>query len=109
ALVGLVETDEDLHQRGLAGAILADEGVHLALAHVEIDVVIGHNRAKAFSDALKLDLKCICHGLSMPYARTPTCVRPIIARRSHAGMGATRRQEPSPLSPAHGAGPMGRR
>ena len=32
ALVGLVEAVEDVHQRRLAGAVLAEQGVHLAAA-----------------------------------------------------------------------------
>ena len=37
--VGLVDAGEDLHQRGLAGAVLADQAEHLAGAELEVDVV----------------------------------------------------------------------
>ncbi len=37
--VGLVHAGEDLHQRGLAGAVLADEAEDLAGAQLEVDVV----------------------------------------------------------------------
>lgn len=39
ALVGLVEPREDLHQRRLAGAVLADERVHLPGAQGEVDAL----------------------------------------------------------------------
>ena len=38
ALVGLVHAGEDLHQRRLAGAVLADQAVHLAGAQLEVGV-----------------------------------------------------------------------
>ena len=40
ALVGLVEPVEDVHQRRLARAVLPEQGVHLAAAQVEVDVVV---------------------------------------------------------------------
>ena len=40
ALVGLVQAGHDLDEGGLAGAVLAHQGMHLAGAHVEADV--GH-------------------------------------------------------------------
>src|SRR3712207_7482041 len=40
SLVGCVEAVEDVHQRRLAGAVLAEERVHLALAEVEVDAVV---------------------------------------------------------------------
>jgi len=39
ARVGAVHAREDLHQRGLAGAVLADERVHLTRAHLDVDAV----------------------------------------------------------------------
>ena len=47
ALVGLVEPVEDVHQRRLAGAVLAEERVHLAAAKVEADVVVGDDPGNA--------------------------------------------------------------
>ena len=38
ALVGLVEAVEDVHQRRLAGAVLAEQRMHLAAAKIEVDV-----------------------------------------------------------------------
>ena len=41
ARVRPVEAVEDVHQRRLAGAVLAEQRVHLAAADVEVDVVVG--------------------------------------------------------------------
>ncbi len=54
ALFGPVEAGQHVHQRALAGAILAQQGVDLAGAHVEIDVVVGHDARESFGDALHL-------------------------------------------------------
>ena len=51
ALVGLDEPVEDVHQRGLARAVLAEQGVDLARADGQIDVVVGHEAAEALRDA----------------------------------------------------------
>ena len=50
--VGLIETVQDLHQRGLAGAVLAQQRMHFAGADVEIDVVVGQHAGKALDDAV---------------------------------------------------------
>ena len=47
ALVGPVEAVEDVHQRRLAGAVLAEQRVHLAAAEVEVDVVVRDDAGKA--------------------------------------------------------------
>ena len=47
ALVGLLQAVEHLHQGGLAGAVLADQRMHLALAHLEVDLVVGHDAGVA--------------------------------------------------------------
>ena len=46
ALVGVVEPIEDRHQGRLAGAVLPQQGVHLTAAQVEVDPVVGHDRAE---------------------------------------------------------------
>ena len=48
--IGTIRTAQDLHQRTLAGAILADQRVYLALAQLEIDAVERHRWAKGFGD-----------------------------------------------------------
>ena len=34
---------QDVHQRGLAGAVLAEEGVNLAGPQIEVDAVVRHD------------------------------------------------------------------
>ena len=46
ALVRVVEPVEDRHQRRLAGAVLAQQGVHLTAAEVEVDPVVRDDRAE---------------------------------------------------------------
>ena len=46
--VGLVEAVEDVHERGLARAVLAQEGVDLAGLDSQVDVVVGHERPEGF-------------------------------------------------------------
>src|SRR5262249_5604202 len=55
ALVRPVEAVEDLHERRLAGAVLADEGVDLALADGEVDAVVREDAREALRDAAHLD------------------------------------------------------
>jgi hypothetical protein len=47
ALVGVVEPVEDVHQRRLAGAVLAEERVDLAAPELEIDVVVREDAREA--------------------------------------------------------------
>ena len=56
ALVGLVEAVEDVHQRGLAGAVLTQQAVDLAGQDLERDPVVGHQRAEALGDVAKDEL-----------------------------------------------------
>ena len=55
AAVGLVEAVEDVHQRRLAGAVLADDAVDRAGRDDEVDVAVGVDRAEALVDAAQLD------------------------------------------------------
>jgi hypothetical protein len=50
-LVGLREPVEDVHQRRLAGAVLAEQRVNLAAAKVEVDVVVGDGAGKDLRDS----------------------------------------------------------
>ena len=54
-LIGTVQTCEHVHQRALAGAVLPEERVDLALAHVEIDVVVCEDAGERLDDADGLD------------------------------------------------------
>ena len=56
ALVGPVQAVEDRHQRRLAGAVLAKQRMHLTWIHVEVDSVVGDDRAELLRDAPQL--KC---------------------------------------------------
>ena len=46
AFVGRLETVEDAHEGGLAGAVLAHEGMDLAVLHVEDRAVVGEDPAR---------------------------------------------------------------
>ena len=54
ALVGLVRTGEDLDQRRLAGAVLAEQAVHLAGTDLEVDAVEGPGAGELLDDAAHL-------------------------------------------------------
>ena len=58
ALVRGGEPVEDVHERRLAGAVLAEQGVHLAAPEVELDVVGGDDPGVPLRDAAQLQ-----HGL----------------------------------------------
>ena len=59
--VGAVEAVEDVHQRRLAGAVLAEQRVHLAAAHVEIHVVVGDRARKLLPDPAHLEYELVGH------------------------------------------------
>ena len=50
ALVGPVEPRQDVRERALAGAVLAEERVHLARGGVEVDVLVRDHAGKALGD-----------------------------------------------------------
>ena len=47
ALVGPVEAGEDVRERALAGAVLAEERVHLADGRLEVDAVVRDDPGEA--------------------------------------------------------------
>ena len=51
--IGQVVTEQHDHQPGFAGAVLAQQGQHLAGAQVQRDVVVGQQITKALGDALQ--------------------------------------------------------
>ena len=55
ALVGLMGAVQRLHQRRLAGAVLADDGVDRAAADLEVDAVVGDDAGEALDDVAQLD------------------------------------------------------
>jgi hypothetical protein len=61
ALVGVVEPVEDVHERRLARAVLAEQGVHLALGQLEVDAVVGDHPREALRDSLQFEERGVCH------------------------------------------------
>ena len=61
ALVGRVEPVEDVHQRRLAGAVLAEQRMDLAAAQVEVDVVVGEHAREPLRDPAQLEQRCLRH------------------------------------------------
>ena len=61
ALVGPVEAVEDVHQRRLAGAVLAQQRVHLALAQVEVDAVVRDDAGEPLRDPAELENRPLVH------------------------------------------------
>ena len=55
ALVRVVEAVEDVHESRLAGAVLAEQGVNLALGQLEIDVIVGNDPREPLRDPQKLE------------------------------------------------------
>jgi hypothetical protein len=55
ALIGPKMAVEDVHQRRLAGAVLADQPADAAARDYEIDVAVRGGRAEAFADPAQLD------------------------------------------------------
>ena len=55
ALVGRVEPVEDVHERRLAGSVLAQEGVHLAGRQLEVDLVVRDDSREPLGDAAELE------------------------------------------------------
>src|SRR5665811_2268173 len=54
-LVRLVHAVELAHEGALARTVLAEQGVHLAGRHVEIDMIVGKHAGKALDDAAHFD------------------------------------------------------
>jgi hypothetical protein len=50
AAIRPVEPGQDAHQRRFAGPVLSDQGMDFAPGRLEIDVIVGHHRAKALAD-----------------------------------------------------------
>ena len=62
ARVGAVQAVEDVHERGLAGAVLAHEGVDLAFADGEVNAAEGVEITEALLDAPHLEERCLLRG-----------------------------------------------
>ena len=53
--VWLIDAGEHVHQRGLARAVLPQQGQYLPLAQVQVDVMVGRHAAKGLGDAPHLN------------------------------------------------------
>ena len=53
--VGLMGAVQRLHQRRLAGAVLADDRVDRAAADLEVDAVVGDDAGEALDDVAQFD------------------------------------------------------
>src|SRR5207237_4046774 len=59
AVVGPVHSGEDLHKCRLAGAVLADETVHLAAEELDVAVVERTHGAEALDSVLQLEKRSV--------------------------------------------------
>jgi len=59
--VRLVQPGEDVHERALARAVLTEQRMDLARAHVEVDGVVGEDAGEGLDDAVRLERR---HGHS---------------------------------------------
>ncbi len=55
ALIGPVEAVEDVHERGLASPILAQEGVHLPGPQLKVHPIVRHHAGEALGDTYHPD------------------------------------------------------
>src|SRR5256885_6866051 len=65
------EPVKDVHQGGLAGAVLADQRVDLTVLDAEVDVVVGEHARKLPGDAAHVDreLYAVTHSEPGTYGR----------------------------------------
>jgi hypothetical protein len=68
--VRTVEAGEDVRQRRLAGAVLAEQRVDLAGGRLEVDVLVGDDGGEALGDPPQRDCGRWRGGLRLPAART---------------------------------------
>ena len=68
ARIRFVDAREDLDQRRLAGAVLAEKRMHLAGAHLEVHRVERERAPKALGELgrLKQHRRRVCHGIVRP-------------------------------------------
>ena len=53
--VRLEQPVKDVHQGRLAGPVLTHQGVDLPLAHLEVDVIVGHHAGPGLHDLAHVD------------------------------------------------------
>ena len=79
-LVGDIVAEEDVHQRGLAGAVLAKQRDDLAARELEGDRIVGDQRPEALGDAGEAE-----DGRGMADVACPLPLREKVAERSEVG------------------------
>src|SRR5579883_587108 len=89
------QTVEDVHQRGFAGAVLADQRVNLPLLHSEAHIIVGNDPWPCFTYIAHLDgdgsfiaghrlrcLRCCCtHCCTLLYLHQPSSSRRLLGPR----------------------------
>jgi hypothetical protein len=66
ALIGPVEPREDVRQRGLTGAVLAQQRVDFAGRRLEVDVLVRDDGGEPLGDAPERDRRRWRGGVSLP-------------------------------------------
>ncbi len=91
-LVGAVHPVEGLHQRRLAGAVLADDGVHRPAPHAQVDVVVGHDAGEALGDARELDGRRASSSAAVPCGTSVTVMAAPLLVTADTGPARERRR-----------------
>ena len=84
AFVGSEHARQDVHQGALAGAVLAEQGVDFAVAHVEIDPAEGPHAGEGLGDAPRLQQRIRRHRSRTAPVYRPFDPRPIGPIRAHS-------------------------
>ncbi len=64
--VGIVDTVEDVHQGGLAGTVLAQQGVDFPGAHRQVHVVVGQDAGETLDNATHFHRRNDASGIKPP-------------------------------------------
>ena len=63
----LIQAEQHTHQRTFARAVLAQQGVYLALAQLQGDIVVGLDAGKLLGDMEHLDHEFLCQSAHSPF------------------------------------------
>ena len=99
-LVRLVQAGQDVHERGLARTVLADQRVDLAAPHRQRDPVAGQHAREALGDALQREL---VDGLGLGRGLVHGYADPRTSRSSSRGAACRRPGSPSTGPPWRGS------
>ena len=61
AFIGAINAVQHVHERALAGTVLADEGQHLARGHLEVHAVVGDDAGETLGDSPQFKLHLVRH------------------------------------------------